>query len=211
MEARWLGLLFFYMVAVALTQGQLIYSNVGDAPPGGYLALGARSPLADDLGFEFGSQIGALDIAYINDGDEPIDLTVSVYDRGLLEAPKLVNLLGKFTFTGLPAGGLGGSTQFVHLVFPSILDLTDGSNWIAFSFDHWGGSYIRVPVLGPPTLGDSADLIYVDDNADGNFDRDVNGTSLDWYSFYLNVYYTPEPGSAWLLLTAVAPLLHRRR
>ena len=189
---------------VCVAEGEnLRYSNVLDYSD---VNLGNAQPLADDIVAGMG-QVGAIDIAYVNNGDAPLDLTFTVYD---MATPSILPLrdaiLGQHTFTGLPGGGPGAVEQRLRLVLPEPIRVIDSTNWVALEYENWGGTFMRTPMYGPPELGTSINRVAVDDNADGNFDRFVSGSSH--YSFYLRVY-VPEPGSL-LLLLAGAPLLRRR-
>lgn len=183
----------------------LFYSNTETSH---FINLGNAQPLADDILVNT-HPIGAIDIAYVNDGDAPIDLTFTVYAMETQDIlPLRSEILGQHTFTGLPGGGPGGSEQRLRLTLPEVIRPIDARFWVALEYENWSGTFMRTPMYGPPELRSSINRVAVDDNADGNFDRFVSGGDDTHYSFYLRMY-VPEPGSL-LLLLAGAPLLRRR-
>ncbi len=184
----------------------LLYSNVENNQ---FVNLGNAQPLADDINATTARRIGAIEVAYVNDGDAPLDLTFTVYNMSSTSIlPLRSEIVGQHTFTGLPGGGPGAVEHRLRLTLPEVIETIGASIWVALEYDNWGGTFMRTPMYGPPELGISIDRVAVDDNADGNFDRFVSGGSSDHYSFYLRLY-VPEPGSL-LLLLAGAPLLRRR-
>ncbi len=199
------AILTLVVLGASVADGEnLSYSNVEDYSD---VNLGNAQPLADDITAGLAGQIGAIDIAYVNNGDAPLDLAFTVYNMTSESVLPLRDaILGQHTFTGLPGGGPGAVEQRLRLVLPEPIRVIDSTNWVALEYENWGGTFMRTPMYGPPELGTSINRVAVDDNADGNFDRFVSGSSH--YSFYLRLY-VPEPGSL-LLLLAGAPLLRRR-
>ena len=197
---------FLVSVFDLTARAQVFYSNTQSTEG---INLGNAQPLADDINATTARRIGAIDVAYVNDGDLPIDLTFTVYNMSSTSIlPLRSEIVGQHTFTGLPGGGPGAVEQRLRLTLPEPIRVIGASNWVALRYENWGGTFMRTPLYGPPELGISIDRVAVDDNADGNFDRFVQGSLSDHYSLYLRLY-VPEPGSL-LLLLAGAPLLRRR-